>query len=268
MNIRRINLLAVFELQRLFATRRGIISLVTFVLVWYAILRYAVAEAVVFASDPNFKGFIDSFLGSVGAYGITQWKEIELAVYLMFSIFFFPLFVVLSSADQTVEDRTRGTLRFLSLRATRDEIVLGRFLGQTLNTLLLITLSALGTWLLMIIREPSLAIPGVVKAIALSLELTLIVMPFIAYMSLVNNFSNSSKMSMVNAILIYLLFSGVTVSIADHVPVVIELLHVMPGFQIDETVRLSNNSARFVIPLLQTIGFLLISTLLLRRRAL
>ncbi len=72
MNIKRIGLIAIFELQRLFATKRGWIAIAAFVLVWYAILRYAIAEAVSIVSDPNFKNMIQSFSGVVGMHRIAQ----------------------------------------------------------------------------------------------------------------------------------------------------------------------------------------------------
>ena len=120
---------------------------------------------------------------------IAMWPEVELALYLVWSIFLFPLFVIFSSADQTVEDRVRGTLRFLTLRSTRPEIVIGRFFGQVLNTAILIAISAMGAWILMVMRESELAVSGLLLLLPIVLELLLFTAHFIALLSLVNHFA-------------------------------------------------------------------------------
>ncbi|RXE87831.1 MULTISPECIES: ABC transporter permease subunit [Pseudoalteromonas] len=268
MNIKRIGLIAIFELQRLFATKRGWIAIAAFVLVWYAILRYAIAEAVSIVSDPNFKNMIQSFSGAVGMHRIAQWPEMELALYLVWSIFLFPLFVIFSSADQTVEDRTRGTLRFLTLRTSRAEIVVGRFVGQVFNTLLLIAISALGAWILMVVRDPSLWLTGLTRATLIVLELTLITAPFIALMSVANHFANSSKMSMIYAILTYLTLATLVAFALEYSPYAEYLFYLFPGFQGSETIAQNINLTRFATPVLHSFVLIAISCELLRRRAL
>ncbi|NUZ09427.1 ABC transporter permease subunit [Pseudoalteromonas sp. McH1-7] len=268
MNIKRIGLIAIFELQRLFATKRGWIAIAAFVLVWYAILRYAIAEAISIVSDPNFKNMIQSFSGVVGMQKIALWPEMELALYLVWSIFLFPMFVIFASADQTVEDRTRGTLRFLTLRTTRAEIVIGRFFGQLFNTLLLITISAVGAWLLMVLRDPTLWLSGLHRATLIVLELTLITAPFIALMSVSNHFANSSKMSMIYAILAYITLATIVAFALEYSAYAEYLFYLFPGYQGAETIAQNINLTRFATPLIHSVVLIAISCELLRRRAL
>ena len=268
MNFTRTGLIAIFELKRLFATKRGWLAIAAFVLVWYAILRYAIANAVYIVGDPNFKNMIQTFSGSIGMQKIAMWPEVELALYLVWSIFLFPLFVIFSSADQTVEDRVRGTLRFLTLRSTRPEIVIGRFFGQVLNTAILIAISAMGAWILMVMRESELAVSGLLLLLPIVLELLLFTAPFIALMSLVNHFASSSKMSMIYAVLVYSTLITLVMLVFDYVAYAEYLFYLFPGYQLSDVLSQSPTVSRFATPILHSLVLLTLSTQLLKRRAL
>jgi len=125
-------LLARFELYRLIGSPRGWFALAAFAVIWYFLLRYPIFEASVQLQQPDIQGMLGRVFGMVGLYNLLNWSVPELGVYWLITVLLLPLVAVLTSADQTASDRSRGTLRFLTLRTSRTAIVLGRFAGQML----------------------------------------------------------------------------------------------------------------------------------------
>ena len=54
-NVGRLTQIAGFELVRMFLTKRGLIALAAFALVWLVILRYPIGQAVGIISSPDFE---------------------------------------------------------------------------------------------------------------------------------------------------------------------------------------------------------------------
>ena len=131
-------LICQFELKRLFSSRKGLLYLITFALVWYFILLYPIRFASdVLDQEKNITSSI-SFLEFFGFGSLLNWQIPEMGMYWHFSLIIFPLLAVMTSADQTCSDRERGTLRFLCLRVSRDSLFFGRFAGMMLIHTLLI----------------------------------------------------------------------------------------------------------------------------------
>jgi len=247
-NIGRLTQIAGFELVRMFLTKRGLIAMAAFALVWLLILRYPIGQAVSIISAPNFEQMARDISGSIGLSKLLDWPEAEFAMYWLF-----PLFAIFISSDQTVGDRERGTLRFLSLRSTRFEILFGRFLGQlgVLACLLAITLVA--TLGVLGYREPSLLMGGLSRAVSIFIIMVVVLSPFVALMSLINTFARSSRLAIVLAIL-YFAGGGIIVGIlAWQVPALNALDYLFPG--VNSELLAGQN-----LPLLSALGVPLIQS--------
>lgn len=269
MSLFRVWQITQFELTRLFATKRGLLALAAFAMVWFMIFKYLIAEAVPFLSGPMFKDITRQVAGGIGFQELISWPEAEFAIYWVISLYCFPLFSLFVSSDQTVGDRQRGTLRFLSLRSTRDEILLGRYLGQLLIVAILIVSTVLATLLIMSYRDPSLFSSGLLLGLKLSIQLTLISMPFIALMAFLNIVTSSSRLSIVMAILLFTLGSAVIAYFSHYIPFIDVLFYVFPGEQIADVAGQKNTSfIDWLLPVVQSVVWLFISIVALRKRAL
>ena len=252
-NIGRLTQIAGFELVRMFLTKRGLIAMAAFALVWLLILRYPIGQAVSIISAPNFEQMARDISGSIGLSKLLDWPEAEFAMYWLIALYSFPLFAIFISSDQTVGDRERGTLRFLSLRSTRVEILFGRFLGQlgVLACLLAITLVA--TLGVLGYREPSLLMGGLSRAVSIFIIMVVVLSPFVALMSLINTFARSSRLAIVLAIL-YFAGGGIIVGIlAWQVPALNALDYLFPG--VNSELLAGQN-----LPLLSALGVPLIQS--------
>ena len=65
-NIGRLTQIAGFELVRMFLTKRGLIAMAAFALVWLLILRYPIGQAVSIISAPNFEQMVRDISGTIG----------------------------------------------------------------------------------------------------------------------------------------------------------------------------------------------------------
>ena len=269
LNIGRLTQIAGFELVRMFLTKRGLIAMAAFALVWLLILRYPIGQAVSIISAPDFEQMVRDISGSIGLSKLLDWPEAEFAMYWLVALYSFPLFAIFISSDQTVGDRERGTLRFISLRATRFEILFGRFLGQlgVLACLLAITLVA--TLGVLGYRDPSLLMGGFMRALSIFMVMVIVLSPFVALMCLINTFARSSRLAIVLAIL-YFAGGGIVVGIlAWQVPALNALDYIFPGVNSE---LLAGQNLPFLsalgVPLIQSAVFIAIAHKIFTRSSL
>ncbi len=253
MHPKRLIGIAGFELVRLFLTKRGLLSVGAFLICWLLILRYPVAESGALLSSAEFAGFIDSVFGAIGLSKLLTWAESELAVYWLIALYSFPSFCLFLSSDQTVGDKQRGTLRFLCLRATRSEILFGRFLGQVLILAILILFTLGATLAVMSFRDPSLFAAALPRSFLLFAYLLISVMPFIALMSFFNTFAGTARSAFVFAVLFFA-GGGIIVGLLTwQIPVLEWLNLVFPGYQLDKMAGQNADTLLGIgLPLIQT----------------
>ena len=268
-NVRRLTQIAGFELVRMFLTKRGLIALAAFALVWLVILRYPIGQAVGIISSPDFEQIARDISGSIGLSKLLDWPEAEFAMYWLIALYSFPVFSLFICSDQTVGDRERGTLRFLSLRSTRFEILFGRFLGQLAVLTCLVGITLVATLAVLGFRDPSLLAGGVGRAVSIFLILIVTFAPFVALMSLINTFASSSRLSIVLAIL-YFTAGGIIVGLLEwQIPALSVLDYLFPGVQIELLAgqNLPLLSA-LAIPLVQTAVLLVVAQRVFARSSL
>ncbi|MEC4090007.1 ABC transporter permease subunit [Pseudoalteromonas rubra] len=267
MPLKRIILLSQFELTRLFATKRGWLALAAFTMVWLMTLRYPIYHAVSVLNSAEFSDIAVQIAGSVGLYSLARWPEAELSVYWIIALFSFPVFTLFVSADQTVEDAKRGTLRFLTLRASRGEILLGRFAGQALILLTLITASALAAWILMLTRDTTLAMVGLGKVTSIIMLLVLTTLPFIALMSLLNLLASSARLSIIYASLLFTVGNMLIGYLTSLFEPVHWLYYLLPGVHISDIAPWHGIGLHAIaLPLLQTAVLLSAAFWLMKRK--
>lgn len=268
-NVGRLTQIAGFELVRMFLTKRGLIALAAFALVWLVILRYPIGQAVGIISSPDFEQIARDISGSIGLNKLLDWPEAEFAMYWLIALYSFPVFSLFICSDQTVGDRERGTLRFLSLCSTRFEILFGRFLGQLAVLTCLVGITLVATLAVLGFRDPSLLAGGVGRAVSIFLILIVTFAPFVALMSLINTFASSSRLSIVLAIL-YFTAGGIIVGLLEwQIPALSVLDYLFPGVQIELLAgqNLPLLSA-LAIPLVQTAVLLVVAQRVFARSSL
>ncbi|MFT6328576.1 MAG: ABC-type transport system involved in multi-copper enzyme maturation permease subunit [Bermanella sp.] len=261
--------IALFELVRLFLTKRGLFAVAAFSICWLIVLRYAIGEAVNLLNSPNIAGFIDQVFGAIGLSKLLTWPQAELAVYWLIAVYSFPSFCLFLCADQTVGDRQRGTLRFLSLRATRAEIILGRFIGQLLILIVLLSITLAATLAMFTYREPSLFFAGLSHSLILLGYLVVAVMPFIALMSLINTFSRSARLAFIVAILFFVGGKVIVGLLAWQLPALEVLNYIFPGYQLaDMAAQNAGLMLAVGLPLIQTMILLIFAERIFARSSL
>ena len=192
----------------------------------------------------------------------------ELAVYWLLGLMLLPFFSVALSADQTASDRSRGTLRFLSLRSTRAQIFFGRYLGQLLLLLIFVGASLLSTLPVALYRDAS-AIPDWLSlAPAVLLNLLLVLAPYVALMGLVSALARSARQAMLFAIILWVVTWLVVRYLFAYFPQAGFLDWTMPGSQIPYLLRVVGwDAVQFAwIPLLQTVVLLVVGFLVMQRK--
>lgn len=268
-NMGRLTQIAGFELVRMFLTKRGLIALAAFCLVWIIILRYPIGQAVNLISAPQFAQIAQDLFGAIGLKKLLDWPEAEFAMYWLIALYSFPLFSIFISSDQTVGDRERGTLRFISLRATRFEILFGRFLGQLGVLACLVSLTLVATLAVLGFRDASLLSGGAGRAVAIFITLIISLCPFVALMSLINTFARSSRLAIVLAVLFFTAGGIIVGLLTWQLPMLAVLDYIFPGVQFEQLAgqNLALSSA-IGIPLLQTGVFLALAHAIFKRSSL
>jgi ABC-type transport system involved in multi-copper enzyme maturation permease subunit len=263
-------LLARFELYRLIGSPRGWFALSAFAVIWYFLLRYPIFEASAQLQQPDIQGMLSRIFGMVGLYNLLNWPVAELSVYWLITVLLLPLVAVLTSADQTASDRSRGTLRFLTLRTSRTAIVLGRFAGQMLVQALLVLLSLLATLALAWWRLGTLPFAAIEHAVIVWLNLLIVLAPFTAMMALCSALVRSSRLAISLAIVGSGVLVGLLSTLIWYQPDFLWLLQYLPGAQLPLLLGEQGWATlqHAGLPLAQTLVFLVLAWLVMRGKAL
>ena len=261
--------LARFELIRLFFTKRGALALAAFATVWCLILYYPVSSAAAMVSSDSFKDMAMQLFGSLGLSELLKWQAPELAIYWLVAAYSFPMFALYAASDQTCADRTRGTLRFIALRASRTEILLGRFFGQVIILSLLILFTLVALVVMAVYRDSGIFIDTSIKGAGLLKELLIAVLPFIALMSFFNSFIRSARLAVIACMLFFGLMPVFIMVLESQIASLSVLNYVIPGMQLGEVINLQNPGlSHYLIPLVQTLCYLLAGDWIMRRSSL
>lgn len=267
---RNLWLIGQFELIRLFFTVRGIISVIAFAMVWYFILKYPISQAANFIAIPGFKDSVGDIFGQVGLENILKWPVAEFVVFWLFSLYLLPLFTLFVTSDQTSSDRSRGTLRFLTLRTSRDSIYFGRFLGQVMIQMLLLSAVMFATFAMSIWNNQDQWHQALYTAFIMAVNLFIVILPFTALMALCSAIARSSRL----ATMLAFIGVGALIALIGYLyykwPVLEPLKYLIPGLQIGDLIQ-SNHWETLQhawLPLIQTAVLLTLGRTVIQRSAL
>jgi ABC-type transport system involved in multi-copper enzyme maturation permease subunit len=265
-----IGIIAKFELVRLFQTPRGLMSIAAFAIVWYFILKEAVHPGAQFVSMPFVKEPMTEVLPQLGLSNLLEWPVVEFVVFWLFALFLFPMFTVMITADQTSSDRSRGTLRFLTLRTSRDSIFFGRFIGQLIIQALLIIGVMTATLAMSVWNNADNFAPGLNSALIMGVNLLIVVLPFTAMMAFFSALVKSSRLAIILAIIACGATSGLVGYLIYKMPSLNFLTYIIPGNQLFELVQ-SNDWETLnhsLVPFAQAAVFLFLGRTVVARSSL
>lgn len=268
--LNNIFIIAAFELQKFFLNTRGIIALIAFVLIWGILLIYPIQSASAMLMQPNIKELINGLFGVNTLNILLEWPVTEMAVFWFFALYLFPMFSILIAADQFSSDKTRGTLRFFTIRTSRDSLLFGRFLGQIFIQGLLILLTIVATIALVLCRDSHLFLPAISSGAFVGLNLIIVILPFTALMTLLSLYARTARQAMVLATILWTLVSLSIVLLSNQSSLLAELQWLLPGAQLSNMLNTNGlNSLAFApIPLLQTAVALLLGRIYMQRSSL
>ena len=264
----KILVLAMDEVLRLFSTKRGLLSLIGFGLIWAVVLMYGVLPAARFVTGASQSGLMDFLMEQFNLDATELWPTPELTVYWITCLYLLPALSILTSADQTASDRARGTLRYLVLRCGRLEIFFGRYLGQ-LVIMLGVVLITLGSVLAIIAFNSSGLMPeSLASAPSIIVSLMLLLAPYIALMALVSVLARSARQATLYATIIYISLWLLVGYLKASFPDAAWLDWTLPGSQISELVWLSgwDTLSLAPIPIAHTLLFLALGAVFMKQR--
>lgn len=206
------------ELERLFTSRTGLLYLSAFGFFWYLLLRYVIFNISSFISQSNMSG--------------DDWSNTVFSTYFNVGLYVFPLLCIFIAANQTGSDRERGTLRFIVLRCERATLFFGRFLSQVLIQFILIIATLIST-LGVGFYNGGFSLVALNNALIMATNLGLVLLPFIAMMSLLSAVVKSPRQATLIAGLIWGLATAIITGLSHYFPFLEPVKMVVPGMQFD-----------------------------------
>jgi len=260
--------IAQHEILKLFGTRRGWVSIVAFLLVWAVILMFVVQPAVRFLANPDTGGLIGMLFDNDRTQFINHWSTREVSLYWFVSLYVLPFFAVLIAADQIAGDRTRGTLRYLLLRANRFTLYFARFLGQLFIMLLLVISTFLATALLTAYHAPERAQLMLTDTAPIVFNVWLVLMPYVALMALLSVLARSARQAIIYSVIAWITVSLLLWYIQRNTGDMPWLDWIMPGAQVRALLRLDgwDTLQLAAVPLAHTAVLLLVGACVMWRR--
>lgn len=252
-----------------FASKRGLFILGVFIITWALLLFYPISFAAEALKNSDSGVFVLSLLNLLGLASLKEWELAEFAVYWAVALYIFPAFSLFMSADQMISERQRGGLRFLTLRCSRGCIFFGRFLGHMLIQLCLLLITLAITYLLLLINNPQYWLAGMYLLPLLLINLIVVTSPFVALMSLLSVLMNSVRMASFVSIVVLMFGSFIINYTSLHLPFLAVLNYWIPGIQVAQMVMLTPSAAMLGlwIPIMQTLGFLVLGYGIFKRQA-
>lgn len=253
--LRNIMLIAATELKRTLITRKGLISLTAFAMVWFLLLAIVIHKAPSLIANGS---IIGSMFKSEAILSLSKWQVPEFALFWMIALYLFPLCCMVFTADQTASDRTRGTLKLLTLHTSRTSLFFGRFVGLMLVQSLIIALALLSTLVVALLREPALFTPSIGHAIFIWVNLLIVLAPYTALMALISLVAKSGMQAVNYAAILWIVLFFAVYWLSSRFPSAVLLKSIFPGGQISDLVQFNNwNSLSTALaPALQTLFFL------------
>ncbi len=264
----KVFVLAGDEVLRLMTTRRGLLSIAGFVLIWAAVLIYFIMPAASFYRNASESGMLELLFPNFQFFYADLWPTPELTIFWIVSLYILPLLAITTAADQTASDRSRGTLRYLVLRCSRLEIYFGRYLGQVV-VLLSVTLVTLGSVLAIVaVNSTEQLAPAIARAPVIVVNMMLVLAPYIALMALVSVLARTPRQATLFAVILWISVSIVISYVRSAYPELSVLDWVLPGSQVGQLRALSDwQMLKFApIPLVHTAVLLSIGAFFMWRR--
>ncbi len=263
--------IAQHEVLKLFGTRRGWISIAAFLLVWGVILAFIIEPAARFLSKQETGGLIGLLFGENADRLINNWATLEVSIYWLVSLYVLPMFAILIAADQMASDRTRGSLRYLLLRCGRLSLFFSRFAGQMLIMVLLVAVTFLSAMAMTAVHSTDRALQMVPDAWPIIFNLWLVLMPYVALMSLLSVLARSARQAIIYSIIAWIVIWLILRFIQNRFETaswVGVLDWVLPGAQIRGLLRLSDWETLQLapIPIVHTVVLLLLGAFFMWRR--
>lgn len=265
--LKNCTLIALLELRRVFVTRRGLMMLLAFALVWALLFRYVVFSAADWLGENGGGKLLGAMFNSRLIDALLSWKIAEFPVYWVLALYLFPLATITLAADQTASDRARGTLRLLSLHASRDSIYFGRFAGQLIIQLVLIAATVACTIGLALWRDPAQLAMALQIAGTVLVNLLVVVAPYIAAMAVVSICAGSARQATIWAVILWIVLSLLITWVTHRFPDFVGLRWILPGAQIPSMLGTTSADALGLAPvaLLQTAALLLVGRTIMSR---
>ncbi len=262
--LRNITLIAATELTRVLITRRGLLSLLAFALIWLLIVATLIKQAPALVQNGATVG---SLLGSETILSIAQWRVAEFGIHWIIALYVFPLCCVLYAADQTASDKTRGTLKLLTLHTSRSSLFLGRFFGMLAVQSVVIAFTLLCTLVVAVSRDASLLQDSLFNGFFIWINLIIVLAPYTALMAIISLFAKSGMQAISYASILWIILLFSISWVSNRYPEAAALKTIFPGSQIGSLVthRDWSSLGTITVPAIQTLLFLAIGLFTMRR---
>ncbi|OED43310.1 hypothetical protein AB833_04105 [Chromatiales bacterium (ex Bugula neritina AB1)] len=266
--IKNIVIISLLELQRTFSTPRGLAVVVAFLLVWALILRYLVMGAANWLANGEEGRLVGSFFNSRLIDSLLGWQVAEFSVFWVVGLYLFPLLCLILAADQTASDRTRGTLRLLSLHTTRSSLFFGRFSGALIVQALLLSIVTAATCILAVHRNQQLLIPALDTAAMVFVNLLLLIAAYTAAMAVISLFARSARQATTWATILWIALTVSLSWLSHRYPETTNLRWLVPGAHISSLLHHNSWQALqlAIVPGVQATVLLLLGWFIINRR--
>jgi hypothetical protein len=223
MNLKRIFILACFDLRHSLFRLKGLVFLIPFLFFWYLNLKFLYERGGQALSSPESIVILSWLYNPEIAQILLILYPPVLSVFLIMVLASTPVFAMLSGNDQLASDSGRQTFRFLLTRCTRSEIFAGRFLSHylliSLSTLLMAVLATAVS-----LQNDAHSTTAIINyAGQVSLLVLIYILPFVAYMSVISALMSSALSALLMSASVYIILiilgnylehkSGVTIEL-------------------------------------------------------
>lgn len=216
MNLKRIFIIAFFDLGHTLFRLKGLVFLIPFLFFWYLMLRFLLNNGGELLTSAQSLLFFSWLLNKAEiAQKLLILHPPTLSVFFIVALGTVPFFAMLSGNDQTAGDSGRQSFRYFLTRATRAEIYSGRFLSQYILMIFAFLLIVVAAALISARNDQFSNTDIIEYALNIYLLILVYILPFVAFMSLISALMSSALSSLLMSVTMYtiLLVTGAYISL-------------------------------------------------------
>lgn len=213
LKIHKIIITAQLELRRQFLTSTGWLLLLVASILWWLIYSQIILNLTHVVDNSQYYQPLKNIFEKVGFADISEWRNPQLGIYWNLSILLIPTICMLFFSDILASSKKSGSLRFILMRTSTTEFIMGRYIGRLVSLLVIFYSTLLSLIFVLLIDDVSQWYKLIDNLPMLIFYVAILCLPASAFMLFCSLVMNTASKALFLAAVFYIVIKGLLFSL-------------------------------------------------------